>query len=254
MEGGDAVLHAFLPPAAQPGLIQHRDITRPWHPRSGTRKHRQHLEQQLGEQQAGQQLQGEQQAGQQLQREQQLPEPPPPPPPKLYFFGLWGSQVQDPQAWGLGPRPAHEFVVREATARTGASQDYQGGGQPGRPAGCGRRSGLIPQQISAAAFGRSRRDGKPALQLLVPRLARARGLVGSLVTPPGRSGWLRSSRVQFRCGTAADLRPRQRALHQCHREQMTLMMLLLLSQQAHQDLGPISGERCTLPIWTGGNA
>nr|BAA25763.1 reverse transcriptase [Chlorella vulgaris] len=37
--------------------------------------------------------------------------------PHLYFLCLWGSQVQDPQAWGLGTRPAHEFVVREATAR-----------------------------------------------------------------------------------------------------------------------------------------
>jgi hypothetical protein len=127
MEGNDAVMHAFLPPAAQPALVQPWDITRPWHPRSGTRQPRQHLEQQPGQQQPGQQLQVEQQPGeqqtggqepgQQLQWEQQLPEPPPPPPPTLYFFGLWGSQVQDPQAWGLGPRPAHEFLVREATAR-----------------------------------------------------------------------------------------------------------------------------------------
>ena len=33
---------------------------------------------------------------------------------------------------------------------------------------------------------------------------------------------------------------------------MTLLMLLLLSQQAHQHLGPMCGERCTLPIWTVG--
>ncbi|KAK9915556.1 hypothetical protein WJX75_000669 [Coccomyxa subellipsoidea] len=135
VDGDDAVMHAFLPPTAQPALVQHWDITRPWHPRSDTRQQRQHLEQQPGQQQPGQQLQVEQQPGeqqtgkqepgqtggqepgQQLQLEQQLPEPPPPPPPTLYFFGLWGSQVQDPQAWGLGPRPAHEFVVREATAR-----------------------------------------------------------------------------------------------------------------------------------------
>jgi hypothetical protein len=106
-------MHAFLPPAAQPALVQHWDITRPWHPRSGTRQQCQHAEQ-LHPQQH---LQVEQQPGEQLEWEQQLPEPPPPPPPTLYFFGLWGSQVQDPQAWGLGTRPAHEFVVREATAR-----------------------------------------------------------------------------------------------------------------------------------------
>ena len=35
---------------------------------------------------------------------------------------------------------------------------------------------------------------------------------------------------------------------------MTLLMLLLLSQQAHQNLGPMCGERCTLPILTGGSA
>ena len=113
VEGGVAAMHAFLPPAAQPALVQHWDITRPWHPRSGTRQQRQHAEQ-LHPQQH---LQVEQQPGEQLEWEQQLPEPPPPPPPTLYFFGLWGSQVQDPQAWGLGTRPAHEFVVREATAR-----------------------------------------------------------------------------------------------------------------------------------------
>lgn len=33
-----------------------------------------------------------------------------------------------------------------------------------------------------------------------------------------------------------------------------LMLLLLLSQQAHQYLGPMYGEWCTLPIWTGGSA
>ncbi|KAK9918016.1 hypothetical protein WJX75_000569 [Coccomyxa subellipsoidea] len=74
-------------------------------------------EQQTGEQQTGQQQTGGQEPGQQLQWEQQLPEPPPPPPLTFYFFGLWSSQVHDPQAWGLGPRPTHEFVVREATAR-----------------------------------------------------------------------------------------------------------------------------------------
>lgn len=120
--GGAAAMQAFLPPAAQPALVHHWDITRPWHPRSATRAQRQRMEQQ--QQQERQQQPGQQQPGEQLQVEpgasqaggQQLPEPPPPP-PTLYFFGLWGFQVQDPQAWGLGRRPAHEFVVREATAR-----------------------------------------------------------------------------------------------------------------------------------------
>ena len=42
---------------------------------------------------------------------------PPPAAPTLYLFGPWGSRVVDPQAWGLGLRPVHEFVVREATTR-----------------------------------------------------------------------------------------------------------------------------------------
>lgn len=112
MEGAIAGPLALLPAPAQPALVQRWDITRPWHPRSGTqlRWHAQPQEQQ-GEQQ------GEQQPGDQLQEEQRSQEGPPPPPPPLYLFGLWGSQVQDPQAWGLGTRPAHEFVVKEATAR-----------------------------------------------------------------------------------------------------------------------------------------
>ena len=44
------------------------------------------------------------------------------------------------------------------------------------------------------------------------------------------------------------------ALHQCHREQMSLLILLLLSQQTHQHLGLMCGKWCTLPIWTGGGA
>ena len=87
VEGGDAVLHAFLPAAAQPALVQHWDITRPWHPRSGMRERRQRQEQQPEEQQPEKQLQEEQQPGEQ-QLGQQLPEPPPPLPPKLGFFGL----------------------------------------------------------------------------------------------------------------------------------------------------------------------
>ena len=109
VEGGDAVLHAFLPPAAQPALIQDWDITRPWHPRSGTCEQCQHLQQQ-----PEQQLQGEQQPGQQLQRvqqqgEQQLPEGLAPPTQILHFS--WGLQSRSPtgrgtcRAWpGTAPR------------------------------------------------------------------------------------------------------------------------------------------------------
>ena len=71
MEGGDAVLHVFLSSAAQPALIQDWDITRPLHPRSGTREQRQHLEQQPRQQQPGQQLQGEHQPGEHQLGQQQ---------------------------------------------------------------------------------------------------------------------------------------------------------------------------------------
>ena len=106
VEGDDAVMHAFLPPAAQPALVQHWDITRPWHPRSGTHEQRQHLEQQPRQQQRRDQLQweqqpGEQEPGQQLQwEEQQLPEPPPPP-PLLWSLGFPGAGPS-----GLGARHA----------------------------------------------------------------------------------------------------------------------------------------------------
>jgi hypothetical protein len=54
--------------------------------------------------------------------------------------------------------------------------------------------------------------------------------------------WLRRIRARP-AGSAAGLRPRKRALHPCHRELTTLWILLLLSQQAHEHLGPSAAQR-----------
>lgn len=127
-------------------------------------------------------------------------------------------------------------------------------GTPARRARCDQPSGLTPQMISAAAFGRSRRAGRPELQLLAPRhAAQARGLEGSLTPPPGQFGWLRRGPAPYRSGTAAHPRPRPRALHHSHGQRMTLLMLLL-PHEALQHLGLTCGEWYTLPIWTGGSA
>ena len=38
-------------------------------------------------------------------------------PPPLYLVDDWRAAVIDPRTWGLGARPAHEYIVKEGTAR-----------------------------------------------------------------------------------------------------------------------------------------
>ncbi|EIE19241.1 hypothetical protein COCSUDRAFT_59732 [Coccomyxa subellipsoidea C-169] len=80
IDGAQAGQHSLPPATAQPTLVQHWDITRPWHPRTGKR----------------------QQPGAQEQEEDALV--PPAAAATLNLFGLKGSQILDwlPQAWELG--------------------------------------------------------------------------------------------------------------------------------------------------------
>ncbi|BDA51421.1 hypothetical protein COCOBI_18-2990 [Coccomyxa sp. Obi] len=58
-----------------------------------------------------QQDQGEPPA--QSQEDQPAQHQPAPP----YLFGFWGTHMVNPTSWGLGKRPAHQYVVKEATQR-----------------------------------------------------------------------------------------------------------------------------------------
>ncbi|BDA47893.1 probable LINE-1 retrotransposable element ORF2 protein at N-terminal half [Coccomyxa sp. Obi] len=95
-----------LPATAQPVLVQGWDITRPWHPRNSK------PQTQDGQQQQDD-LPAQAQEDQQDQDDQPLQRPPSP----LYIFGFWGTHMVNPTSWGLGKRPAHQYVVKEATLR-----------------------------------------------------------------------------------------------------------------------------------------
>ncbi|BDA47361.1 hypothetical protein COCOBI_10-2080 [Coccomyxa sp. Obi] len=87
-------------------LVQGWDITRPWHPRNSK------PQTQDGQQQQDD-LPAQAQEDQQDQDDQPLQRPPSP----LYIFGFWGTHMVNPTSWGLGKRPAHQYVVKEATLR-----------------------------------------------------------------------------------------------------------------------------------------
>ncbi|BDA49664.1 hypothetical protein COCOBI_14-2840 [Coccomyxa sp. Obi] len=91
---------------AQPVLVLGWDITRPWHPRHSTPR-TQEEQQDQGEPPAQSQ---EDQQHQDDQAAQHQPVP-------TYLFGFWGTHMVNPTSWGLGKRPAHQYVVKEATQR-----------------------------------------------------------------------------------------------------------------------------------------
>ncbi|BDA42543.1 hypothetical protein COCOBI_03-4330 [Coccomyxa sp. Obi] len=97
---GSAEPQQPLPATAQPVLVLGWNITRPWHPRHSTPRT-----------QEEQQDQGEPPA--QSQDDQPAQHQPAPP----YLFGFWGTHMVNPTSWGLGKRPAHQYVVKEATQR-----------------------------------------------------------------------------------------------------------------------------------------
>ncbi|BDA47907.1 hypothetical protein COCOBI_11-1640 [Coccomyxa sp. Obi] len=95
-----------LPATAQPVLVLGWNITRPWHPRHSTPR-TQEEQQDQGDPPA------QSQEDQQHQDDQPAQHQPAPP----YLFGFWGTHMVNPTSWGLGKRPAHQYVVKEATQR-----------------------------------------------------------------------------------------------------------------------------------------
>ncbi|BDA46019.1 hypothetical protein COCOBI_08-1110 [Coccomyxa sp. Obi] len=103
---GSAEPQQPLPATAQPVLVLGWNITRPWHPRHSTPR-TQEEQQDQGEPPAQSQ---EDQQHQDVQPAQHQPTPP-------YLFGFWGTHMVNPTSWGLDKRPAHQYVVKEATQR-----------------------------------------------------------------------------------------------------------------------------------------
>ena len=177
---GTAAALAALPVTAQPALVQGWDITRPWHPRSRT-------------------TQQQDQHEQDSQPQQQEPAPP-------HLFGIWGSHLVDPHSWGLGKRPAHEYVVKEATTQRQvlhrrAKGEYHPDG-PIRPAIWAdstddQRSGL--RAIEARWAARAAANGSPPQELgKRPRGEPDPSSFAVWMRPPPKRPPARRDRIQLR--------------------------------------------------------
>ncbi|BDA40487.1 hypothetical protein COCOBI_01-1400 [Coccomyxa sp. Obi] len=103
---GSAEPQQPLPATAQPVLVLGWNITRPWHPRHSTPR-TQEEQQDQGDPPA------QSQEDQQHQDDQPAQHQPAPP----YLFGFLGTHMVNPTSWGLGKRPGHQYVVKEATQR-----------------------------------------------------------------------------------------------------------------------------------------